>query len=58
MKRIVADIVRVNSEATALQEQLETLPEGKDHTTASTELQRRVTRLGALVDELGEVGPN
>jgi len=56
VKRIVADIVRVNSEATALQEQLETLPEGKDHATASTELQRRVTRLSALVDELSDVG--
>lgn len=54
--RIVADIVRVNSEATALQEQLETLAEGKDQTHATKELERRVARLGELVDELSEVG--
>ena len=54
--RIVADIVRVNSEATALQEQIESLGEGAAHTLATKELERRVSRLNELVDELSDVG--
>jgi len=56
VKRIVADIVRVNAEATSLQEQIESLSEGRDRDTATRELERRVGRLNELVGELTAVG--
>jgi hypothetical protein len=56
VKRIVADIVRVNANAVALQEQMESTGEGPQQTVASKELEARVARLGELVDELTDVG--
>lgn len=56
VKRIVADIVRVNGEATSLQERVDALDEGRDRTAAKKELEGRVTRLSEIVDELSDVG--
>jgi hypothetical protein len=56
VKRIVADIVRVNTEAASLQERVDGLDEGRDRTSAARELESRVSRLGELVDELTDVG--
>ncbi len=56
VKRIVADIVRVNAEATSLHEQVENLSDGPDRVTANRELERRVGRLNELVGELTDVG--
>ena len=56
VRRIVGDVVRVNAEAAALQDQLETMPEGKDRVAAAKDLDRQVARLSQLVDELVDVG--
>jgi hypothetical protein len=56
VRRIVADIVKVNAQAVTLQDKLERMSEGKDAKALQSELDGRVTRLNELVDELGDVG--
>ena len=56
VRRIVADIVKVNAQAVTLQDKLERLSDGKDAKATQSELDGRVTRLNELVDELSDVG--
>ena len=56
VQRIVSDIVRVNAEATALKDHLDTLRDSAEVTRANKELDNRVARLAELVSELSDVG--
>jgi hypothetical protein len=56
VRRIVGDVVRVSGEAASLQDEIQTLPEGKMRVLAAKELDHRVARLNELVEELGGIG--
>lgn len=56
VRRIVADIVKVNAQTTALQDKLEAMSDGKESNAVQSELDARTARLSELVDELADVG--
>lgn len=57
VSRIVADIVRVHRNATAIQNQLERLPQAaKNRKEIEKNLEGCMERLSGLVDELSDVG--
>jgi hypothetical protein len=55
VKRIVADIVKTHQQAARCQAKIEKA-RGKDQAAVQTELDKTVTRLENLVDELSDVG--
>ncbi|HLL91123.1 MAG TPA: DUF2203 domain-containing protein [Tepidisphaeraceae bacterium] len=56
VRRIVADVVKVNAQTVALQDKLEQTSEGRESAAVQAELDGRVARLNELVEELADVG--
>jgi len=56
VKRIVGDVVRVNSDAVQLQDEIEATKDSRKQTELQKDLETKAVRMAGLVGELSDIG--